>query len=285
MRELALIANQGSGNGDADRAAEVLGRLGIAVTVAPIAEIDRLDLGSVERIAVAGGDGSIGGVAALAAGAGLPLAVIPCGTANDFARQAGLPADLEEACRLAAEGTEVRSLELAWAGRRPFVNVVSAGLAPAAAEEAAGMKERLGALAYPLGAVGAGLRRDPIQCSITADGEPLFSGSAWQVSVASSGAFGGGSTLLADHSDGKLDVVAIPSGSRARLVKVAYGLAIGTVEDQAGVVTARAGVVELTLEDGAGLNVDGELLDAADLGAGDTIGFEARQPGFDLIVG
>ena len=45
-----------------------------------------------ERIAVAGGDGSIGTVAALAGELDVPLAVIPTGTANDFARANAHPA-------------------------------------------------------------------------------------------------------------------------------------------------------------------------------------------------
>ena len=31
----------------------------------------------------------------------MPLAVLPTGTANDFARATGLPEDLDEACELA----------------------------------------------------------------------------------------------------------------------------------------------------------------------------------------
>ena len=212
--------------------------------------------------------------------------MIPCGTANDFAGQVGLPAAIEDAARLAATGSELRRFELARAGERPFVNVASAGLAPAAAEEAAGLKERLGALAYPVGAVGAGINAEPIACRIVADGETLFDGEAWQVSIASSGAFGGGSTLLADSSDGLLDVVVIERSSRARLVKVAYGLTIGTVEDQSGVISARAGEIELTVDPGESLNVDGELIEARRARRGRRRSrFTAKRSGFDLVVG
>src|SRR3954466_8227889 len=58
-----------------------------------------------DRIAVAGGDGSIGPVAARAAAAGLPLAIVPTGTANDFARFIDLPLDVEAACPIAPEAT------------------------------------------------------------------------------------------------------------------------------------------------------------------------------------
>src|SRR5215218_11251686 len=82
-----------------------------------------------DRIAVAGGDGTIGAVAELAGRLGVPLAVIPMGTANDFARNAELPLEVEAACVLAATGEALRPLELGrLADDRPFVNVASAGL-------------------------------------------------------------------------------------------------------------------------------------------------------------
>ena len=285
MGRIALIANPGSGSGDAERVADLLADAGADVEMIPIGEADRAGSSGADRIAVAGGDGSVGIAAAAAGPAGVPLAVIPCGTANDFANTVGLPAAIEDAAHLAVTGAELRRFELAHAGDLPFVNVASAGLAPAAAEEADGLKERLGALAYPVGAVGAGLNSEPIACRIVADGETLFEGDAWQVSIASSGAFGGGSTLLTDSSDGLLDVVVIERSSRARLVKVAYGLTIGTVEDQAGVISARAKEVGLSVDTSEPLNVDGELIEAGTLAADGAISFTANRSGFDLVVG
>src|SRR4051794_37564976 len=115
---LALVVNRASGRG--------------VVPAVPGAEV--VDFGQpipeVDRIIVAGGDGSIGPVAELAGRRGVPLGVIPTGTANDFARANGIPLDLEAATRLAVEGDTVRALELGHlATGRAFVNVASAGLA------------------------------------------------------------------------------------------------------------------------------------------------------------
>ena len=54
-------------------------------------EVEAAVESGAERIVVAGGDGSIAPVAAAAGAAGIPLAVVPAGTANDFARRIGLP--------------------------------------------------------------------------------------------------------------------------------------------------------------------------------------------------
>jgi diacylglycerol kinase family enzyme len=284
MTRIALLSNPASGQGAAERAGEPLRAAGAVVETFAIGEAEVAASTGAERLAVAGGDGSIGAAAAAAGAAGIPLAVIPCGTANDFAAHLGI-VDVEQACVLAANGRRVEQMELSRVGERPFVNVAGAGLAPAAAEEAAGLKEKLGALAYPVGAVGAGLNMDPIRCTLRADGELVFEGDAWQVSIASSGAFGGGSSLLANTSDGKLDLVVIERGSRARLLKHAYGLRVGVVEDQAGVLSRRAKRFELAIDPGESINVDGELIAARELSADGVLGFSATRSGFDLIVG
>lgn len=232
-----------------------------------------------QRLVVAGGDGSVGVAAEAAARAGVPLAVVPVGTANDFARALELPLDPTEACRLAVHGEKTRLLELAWIEDRPFVNLASAGLSPVAADKAQGLKRVLGALAYPVGALRAGLGADPVACRVSCDGRPLFEGSAWQVSVAVTGAFGGGAGVEADPSDGVFDVVVIEAGSRARLVLHAYGLRMQKVESQRGVHKARGRNVEVRTDGQTGFNVDGERVDL------DRARFRIRQGAFALVHG
>jgi diacylglycerol kinase family enzyme len=231
------------------------------------------------RIVVAGGDGSIGTAAEAAAEAGAPLAVVPVGTANDFARALGIPSEPEEACRLAARGAETRRLELAWIDSRPFVNVASAGLAPVAARKAQGLKRTLGPLAYSVGAVRAGLGARPVRCRVRCDGEPVFDGSAWQVSVAVTGAFGGGATVDSDPRDGKLDAVVIEAGSRPRLIAHAYRLRAGRVESQSAVRSRRCRAAEVDTDGRTGFNVDGEIVDAKDAR------FRVEAGAFEVVTG
>ena len=231
------------------------------------------------RIVVAGGDGSVGVAAEAAARAEVPLAVVAVGTANDFARALDLPLDAAEACRLAVHGEKTRLLELAWVEGRPFVNLASAGLSPVAADKAHGLKRVLGALAYPVGALRAGLGADPVACRVSCDGQPLFEGRAWQVSVAVTGAFGGGAGVEADPCDGQFDVVVIEAGSRARLVLHAYGLRARKVESQRGVHKARGPTVEVRTNGQTGFNVDGERVDL------DLARFRIEQGAFALVHG
>lgn len=285
MRSLALLANLDSGSGGAEQVEGKLRELGANVTAFDVRECEAAAGSGAERLVVAGGDGSIGYAAAAASEAGIPIAVVATGTANDFAAEAGLPADLEEACRLAVQGDERRPLELARAGPRPYVNVASLGLSPAAAERAHGLKARIGALAYPVGALRAGAEVHPLSCVVSCEGSLLYEGEAWQVSVASSGAFGGGSSLETDDSDGKLDLVVIEGSGRGRLVKHAYGLRMGGVEEQKGVLSRRCSSVDLELDESECLNVDGELIEARELAEDGSIHFAVTDDAFELIVG
>src|SRR5262245_35712235 len=154
---IALAANRESGGGlDPEPLAGAMRSRGAEVEVFGCRdeELERAAAWEPERLAVAGGDGTIGPAAEVAGRLDIPLAVLPTGTANDFARAYGVPADPREAAELAADGAATRPLELGrLADGRPFVNVASSGLASVAARNAQPLKPRLGPLAYGVGAL------------------------------------------------------------------------------------------------------------------------------------
>jgi diacylglycerol kinase family enzyme len=259
---LTLVANTDSGGAtDADAVAAALRARGADVTLVDIDDAGRATEGAPERIAVAGGDGSIGLVARIAGDANLPLAVVPTGTANDYARAMELPDDLDAACALAVDPlARRRPVELACAGDRPFVNAASLGLPVVAARRAAPLKPHLGPLAYAVGAVHAGVTGHPVGVRVTVDGEHVHDGPVWQLIVGASGAFGGGSGIEeADPHDGLLDLVIVEAGSRMALVRRAWGLRTGRIVRQPGVLHRRGRHIEIETEKGAEWNVDGEL--------------------------
>jgi diacylglycerol kinase (ATP) len=262
---IALIANAASGGGlDPQELAERMRRHGAEIRTWSLEEREGAADWEPDRIAVAGGDGSIGCTAELACRLRAPLAVIATGTANDYARAAELPDDPDKACALAVTGSELRPMELGrLADGRPFVNVASAGLASAAARRAEPFKSYLGPLAYPVGALRAALTEQPLRCTVCAGGEQVFDGEAWQAIVAVTGAFGGGADIdAADPQDGVLDAAILPAGSRLGLARRAWGLRRGTIAEQRDVCHARGTVVEVELPPGTEFNVDGEVRDA-----------------------
>jgi diacylglycerol kinase (ATP) len=278
---IALLANPESGSGEAGEVERLLRAHDDDVTRFDLDRGDDVVTADPARIVVAGGDGSVGCGAAAAARAGVPLGVVAVGTANDFARAMHLPSELLAAVDLAASGTQTQRLDLGRVGERPFVNAASAGLSPVAARKAHGLKGLLGPLAYTVGALRAGLFAKPVRCTVDVDGEREFEGEAWQVIVGLTGAFGGGAEIDSDPADGRLDVVAIEAGSRAGLVVRGYGLRTGQVEGQRGVFTANGTSIEVEHlgENGAGFNVDGELI------ADKRLRFTVEPRAFDLVVG
>jgi diacylglycerol kinase family enzyme len=81
----------------------------------------------VPRILVAGGDGTIAAAAAVVARTGTELAVLPGGTLNHFAKDNGIPTDLNEAGKVAA-GDVVAKIDLGYLDDRVFLNTSSIGL-------------------------------------------------------------------------------------------------------------------------------------------------------------
>jgi len=261
---IALAANRASGGGlDPEPLLAAMRSRGAEVAAfgCQAEELERVAAWEPDRLAVAGGDGTVGPVAELAGRLDVPLAVLPAGTANDFARAYGVPVDLREAAALAVESAHTRPLELGrLADGRPFVNVASAGLASVAARNAQPLKARLGPLAYGVGAARAAARERPLPVTAKADGRTVFEGDCWQVIVAVSGTFGGGSGVAeANPDDGVLDLVILPAGSRAGLARRAWGLRTRTIAQQRGVPHVLGHVVEVELPDGREINVDGEI--------------------------
>lgn len=74
-----------------------------------------------------GGDGTISAAAELCFRSGMPLAVLPAGTMNLFARSLGIPLDLGEALDALAAG-EIGAVDIATANGQVFVHQYSVGI-------------------------------------------------------------------------------------------------------------------------------------------------------------
>jgi diacylglycerol kinase family enzyme len=78
-------------------------------------------------LGVAGGDGTVSAVAAVAAKAGRPLLVIPAGTRNHFARDLGLKTTNPASAVTALRAGALTRVDLGQVGTRTFINNVSLG--------------------------------------------------------------------------------------------------------------------------------------------------------------
>jgi diacylglycerol kinase family enzyme len=82
-----------------------------------------------DSIVVGGGDGTVSGIAGLLVGREVALGILPLGTLNHFARDLGIPLELEEAVRVALQGRTERC-DVGEVNGRPFINNSSLGLYP-----------------------------------------------------------------------------------------------------------------------------------------------------------
>ena len=80
-------------------------------------------------LVAAGGDGTVSAVGSAAADAGRPFGVVPLGTLNHFARDAGIPAEIDEAAKVIAAG-RTRPLDTGAVNGRRFLNNFSLGFEP-----------------------------------------------------------------------------------------------------------------------------------------------------------
>jgi diacylglycerol kinase (ATP) len=82
--------------------------------------------GRFAAIVAAGGDGTVHDVASGLLGSSIPLGIIPTGTANVFAREAGLPSSPEGVANMLLHG-KVRTIPVGQINGRPFLFVVGVG--------------------------------------------------------------------------------------------------------------------------------------------------------------
>lgn len=117
----------------------------------------------IDAILAGGGDGTISTAAGVAYKAGVPLAVLPAGTMNLFARALKLPMDLRQALEALASG-EVGAVDVATANGRVFVHQFGVGVHARLVRIREGMtyRSRIGKMLASLRAISAAVINPPI---------------------------------------------------------------------------------------------------------------------------
>jgi lipid kinase YegS len=220
----------------------------------------------VDAVVAIGGDGTVNEVLNGLDESDVPLGIIPLGTANDFARQVGIPDDVDHAMDVILQRKPVRIDTAELDGRR-FLNVSSGGVgAEATAETPLEAKEQLGPLAYAI----TGVRKLP---DLT-PGRARFEGPNFRLDteylvfgVANARSTGGG-TLIAPKArvtDGLLDLCIVEDMPLARFTKLMLKLRRGEHVGEDGVHYVQLPWLTITAREPATVNVDGESLIAKQL--------------------
>jgi diacylglycerol kinase (ATP) len=174
----------------------------------------------IERLVVAGGDGTMHLVAQALAGTSCALGVVPLGTGNDLAGTLAIPPETAPAVARALAGP-VRAIDLARAGSTVCVGYAGVGFDSEVTRFANQVKALRGPLVYLYSVIHTLVTFEPPTLRVEHDGG-VFEGRAMFVVAANLPRFGGGMRIApaAAIDDGLLDLVIVREISRPALLAV-----------------------------------------------------------------
>jgi diacylglycerol kinase family enzyme len=227
-------------------------------------------LDGADVVVAVGGDGTVRGCAEGLAGSGVPMGIVPHGTANLLARTLGIPGHPRAALAVALGGRRGdqhgpgasvdRVIDLAVAGEVPFTAMAGLGL-DAAVVAATRMKHQLGWFAYAMSGA-AHLSLPPARFTIRLDGGPPIEREARSVVVGNTGLLPGGFALLPDArvDDGMLDVGVLAPRGPLGWSRVATRVLTNSRYEDKMLERFQARTVEITASEPLPREVDGELV-------------------------
>jgi YegS/Rv2252/BmrU family lipid kinase len=213
----------------------------------------------VDVVAAAGGDGTVNEVVNGLDGYDVPLGVIPLGTANDFARQVGIPPDADHAMDVILQ-RKPRRFDTASLNGRRFLNVSTGGIgAEATAETPASAKDTLGPMSYAISGMRKLAEFKPYAGKFTSE-DFNFEGEFLMFAVGLMRSTGGGTmvTPLASASDGLLDLCIVEAMSRREFATTALKVKRGEHVGHPGVHYKQLRAVTIEGPEELSVNVDGE---------------------------
>jgi diacylglycerol kinase (ATP) len=216
-------------------------------------------------LVVIGGDGTVNEVVNGIAATDVEIAVLPCGTGQDFGRTHGIPSRFDDAVRVALAGKtrtiDLGRVELDDGTRRLFANVGSAGMSGAVARRANAMTKRFGGRTtffYALTREFLAWRNTRVVVEL--DDGARREGAMHDVIVANGRFHGGGMKLAPDahQNDGAFDVVLIGDVTKPDFVTTAPKLYSGRYLSHPKVELLRSPTVSISAAEPLPLEVDGE---------------------------
>jgi YegS/Rv2252/BmrU family lipid kinase len=228
----------------------------------------------VERVVVAGGDGTVSevvsGLLAADLGSYAQIGLLPLGTGGDLARTLHIPADLDAAIACIAHG-RARSIDAGRAtytddeGLRTtshFLNVASLGISGRITQLVnAGSKALGGTAAFLAGTVRAIARYRGEAVTLRLDGRVVYEGRLVLAAVANGSFFGGGMHIAPDArpDDGKFDVVFVGDLTKWQLLSRLPSIYRGRHLGRSDVGFHRGAVLEADADPGrVRIELDGE---------------------------
>jgi diacylglycerol kinase (ATP) len=217
--------------------------------------------GEVDCAVVGGGDGTLNAAAFGVIEAGIPLGILPLGTANDLARTLEIPTDLDGATRIIAEG-RTRRIDLGLVNGQPFFNVASIGLSAQLAQMLTNdIKRRFGRLGYAIVALKVLSRARPFRAIIASETETVRVRTL-QIAVGNGRYYGGGNAVEKDAAidDQHLDLYSLELEKAWKLALMARSFRYGEHGAWSEVRAIRAQEFDIRARRPRPINADGEIV-------------------------
>lgn len=216
---------------------------------------------TIDRVIVAGGDGTINSTATALFKHQLALAILPLGTANDLARTLGIPEDLTDACRNII-ANQRRKVDLGMVNGRHFFNVANLGLGTQITRELTPeVKKHWGVLSYLKAFVSALSKSQTFRVTLIIDNREQHLRSM-QLAIGNGRYYGGGNVIdeQATIDDGVLSLYSLKPQSAWELLTLAPLLRDGRHRLAKRIFNTSGRRIEVRTKPVMSIHADGEKL-------------------------
>ena len=214
----------------------------------------------VDLVIVGGGDGTLNAAVDALVETGLPLGILPLGTANDLARTLEIPNSLSEACEIIARG-QLRRIDLGWVNGKHFFNVASLGLSVQITKKLTKeVKRRWGVFAYAITALQVILQIRPFRAEIRINGKSVKVRTI-QIAVGNGRYYGGGMAVVHDATidDQRLDLYSLELRHWWQIIALLPAMRGGRHTNWRGVRALSGQTIQVYTRKRRPINTDGEI--------------------------
>ena len=226
-----------------------------------IPELIRYHRHQVDLVIIGGGDGTLNAAVDALVETGLPLGILPLGTANDLARTLGIPDSLPEACQVIAN-KQLRWIDLGWVNGKHFFNVASLGLSVQITEKLTKeAKHRWGVLAYAMAAIRVLWQTRPFRAEIQVNHQDSIRVKTVQIAVGNGRYYGGGMAIAHDAAidDRRLDLYSLELRHWWQMIPLLPAMRQGRHTTLSGVRTLQGQKIRIYTRKPRPINTDGEI--------------------------
>ncbi|MEQ9550715.1 MAG: YegS/Rv2252/BmrU family lipid kinase [Coleofasciculus sp. G3-WIS-01] len=220
----------------------------------------------VQMIIASGGDGTLSAAAGVVVETGIPLGIIPRGTANAIASALGIPDTIKAACKIILEG-KTQEIDVARCNGKPMVLLAGIGFEAKTVEDAdRELKNNFGMLAYVLSGLQKLGELEPFEAKIETD-ENTVTITAGAVTVANAAP---PTSILAQgpagivYDDGLLDLTVVTPKNQVNAISASYELLLSAIFGESAKHEAikyiRTRYVKVTAKPPQKIALDGEII-------------------------